>query len=32
MPDEYIWCRKWQNIVRDTDFCSYAGKRGEVDV
>lgn len=28
----FRWCRKWQNIVRDTDFCSYAGKRGEVDV
>lgn len=25
-------CKHWQNIVRDTDFCSYAGKRGEVDV
>lgn len=28
----FRWCRKWQNIVRDTDFCSYAGKRGEVNV
>ena len=28
----FRWCRKWQNIVQDTDFCSYAGKRGEVDV
>lgn len=26
----FRWCRKWENIVRDTDFCRYAEKRGEV--
>ena len=23
----FRWCRKWNNIVRDCDFCSYGERR-----
>ena len=25
----FRWCRKWDNIVRDCDFCSYGERRGD---
>lgn len=24
----FRWCRKWDNIVRDCDFCSYGEQKG----
>ena len=24
----FRWCRKWDNIVRDCDFCSYGERKG----
>ena len=26
----FRWCRKWDNIVRDCDFCSY-GERSDAE-
>ena len=25
----FRWCRKWDNIVRDCDFCSYGERKGD---
>lgn len=27
----FRWCRKWDNIVRDCDFCSYGEQKGGIN-